>query len=172
MSLFAYTDYPVNGSTGVIKVEMLAYDRDKYVTVRHGDNIEEVKTGYLFQDDKLQQFFNMTHFCSLPSELNESKPTRRQVCAEVMAHRRRHHTTYTLWIGKNIQTYRNLHQALRHFGRVFREQDCALFRSRAIGRTWSSESFVESEGGVLVIPVRAGTMRGLLSAHHRRIGRF
>lgn len=168
----AFTDYPIDGATGVIEVAMLAYDRNKYVTVQYGNTIEEVKSGYLYLDAGLKQPYGARRLYALPLEVDGTVPTRRQAHAELMGRRRRHQTKYVLWVGEVRHQYRHLHEALRHFGRACDEHNCVLMRNKDNGRTWSSECFVESEDGGLVIPVTGRKRTSLFRTRHRRIGGF
>lgn len=168
----AFTDYPLNGSTGVIEVTVLAYDRNKYVTVRHGETLESVKSGYLYRDVQLRHWFGESWLYALPEEVGGPVPTRKAVHAELRAIRRRHRTTYTLWVGDKKHPYGTLKAALRHFGRVFRDQDCALSRQQEVRHSWRQDSIVESEGGGLVIPVWGRKKTSIFRSRHRRIAGF
>lgn len=168
----AYTDYPVGAHTGTIKVELLAYDRDKYVTVRAGTDVEDVKTGYLFQDKDLKRHLSVITLYSLPSEEGKPVPTRLKAHAEMMKHRRRHKTRYSLWVGDKRFEYSNLHDALRHFGRERKQVNCVLFRDRFRSRRSIYEMMVESENGLLCIPVWNTKPMGIFRQRHKRIGRI
>lgn len=79
----AKTDYPLNGQAydGVWnEVELLAYDRYKYVMVRGGT---WVKNGYIKRLDGKP--LSMAQLYSLPEEVEDKKPTRRDVAAELKA---------------------------------------------------------------------------------------
>lgn len=161
-----YTDYTINGSTGIIQVEALSYDRNKYVTVRYGNIIDEIKSGYLYLDPGLQHFIGQRRLYALPMEPGEKPRTRRQVHAELMINRRRHKTTYVLYLGEEKYVHDQLGDALRHFGRVFRQRDCWLMKKSETKNCWSSEAVVESENGELIIPVRCG--RASIAIFHTR----
>ncbi len=162
-----YTDYPINGVDGVKEVEVLAYDRNKYVTVLFQGKTTAIKAGYLMQDEALTKPVLRRQLLALPAEEGGSVPSRREIHAELKQMRRQHRTSYTLLVGDEAHEYRSLKESLAHFGRVYRDADCTLIRYRARKYRWGSEPFVASEGGQLIILLDSGAP--YFKAHHRRL---
>lgn len=162
-----FTDYPIEGNPDsvVIEVEVLAYDRNKYVIVRRGDVVEEIKSGYLLSDAGLTKHFGRKFFYSLPQAVGGRWPTRREIHAEYAQHRVRT-TTYTLWVGNAKHKYATLDAALRHFARVWRSGDCAVDRKQARGFGLVMDTLIESEGGHLVIPSYGKDRPSFKNGHH------
>lgn len=168
----AFTEYPLQNSQGVIAVDLLAYDRNKYVTVGVGSATEEVKAGYLFCDEALKKRVSDRQLYALPQKLGGASPTRLEVHKELKAIRRRHVTLYIVWVGNSRCEYRSLHAALRHFGRMCQKEDCEVMRQRFRKFSSVSDSIITSEGGSLVVPVYGPQHKTAFRSRHARIGGF
>lgn len=167
MTMKFYTDYPINGTDGVKEVEVLAYDRNKYVTVRFQGKTTAIKAGYLRQDEALTNPVLRRQLRVLPVKEDGSVPTRREIHAELKQMRRQHRTAYTLLVGDDAYEYRSLKESLAHFGRVYQGADCTLIRYRARKYRWGSVPFVASEDGQLIILLDSHAP--YFKAHHRRL---
>lgn len=75
-----YTDYPVDDSkVGTnVEIEVLTYDRDKYCRVKVGDNISEIKAGYIFtiNKDGTPNYKIKKELYRLPTYIGEKSYTR------------------------------------------------------------------------------------------------
>ena len=71
----AYTDYPIADASGVVEVKVLAYDRNKYATVRLGEHVTDVKSGYLFRDRDLSKPLKTLALHQLPVSCDHSLDT-------------------------------------------------------------------------------------------------
>ena len=152
-TLRAFTDYPIAGSAGVVEIEVLAYDRDKYANVRllsDPNATESVKSGYIFLDAALTQRPGMVRLYGLPTEMGEPGYNRRQVHATLKTEHKRK-TEYNLWVGETRHTYATLREALRHLARVYRTHDCGLCRTRKEGYSWVSMPLLDVETGLFDI---------------------
>lgn len=85
----AYTDYPMIGyrigsfvNLEIVQVDVLSYDRNKYCKVRWNGEIHEIKAGYLHRLPDLSDK-SWRWLYSLPIGINEKKPTRHQIQAEL-----------------------------------------------------------------------------------------
>lgn len=141
--LKAFTDYPIEGHTGIIEVEVLAFDRNKYATVRIGDIVEDVKRCYLCRDPALTRPLDLVRLYQLPQEVGEPAEPRAQVF-RTLKHERRRRTDYILWVGDTRHAYKTLDAALRHMARVSRTETCLLRRCRSMNYGFSSEGLVEN----------------------------
>lgn len=142
---YAYTDYPLPEHQGVVKVQLLAYDRNKYVTVDFQGFYEGVKSGYLFADAALTKHLTWAKLYSLPRSVEHHWPTRKEVAAELKARRKRK-THYFLWLGDERRSVGTLKAALRLIARDRRKVDCMLDRRTEFMTT----TLLETERGSLV----------------------
>ena len=165
----AYTDYPIEGNpdSKVIEVELLAYDRNKYVTVRRGDVTESVKSGYLYRDPAQARWIGRMVLALLPKEEGEKPPTRREIAAE-RKERRDCRTTYVLWVAKVRHPYATLAAVMRHFARSYATADCVLMRFQCRGYSSTTECVLEAENGHLVIPSYGRERPCFKNNHHYR----
>lgn len=139
--LKAFTDYPLEGATGVVEVQMLAYDRNKYATVRFGAQVTKIKAGYLYRDPALTRCLARVEFYSLPVADDAPTPSRRQACRELKA-RRRKKTTYTV----RQRCFTTLRAAAKALARCYlSNQEANLWRERGIGGSWSNAPLLEIE---------------------------
>jgi hypothetical protein len=151
----AFTDYPLDECVGalMVEVEMLAYDRDKYVTVRYGEQVTSIKRCYLYLAPDMEKLVTRKQLYRLPLEVDGSMRTRRQVHHEMMLDRRRKKTTYDLFIDDQFcGVYTTLHEALRQFGMHYKQMNCLLRKTHSRGFDSIALSVVESEDGQLFIP--------------------
>lgn len=142
---YAYTDYPLPEHQGVVKVRLLAYDRNKYVTVDFQGYCDGVKSGYLFSDAALTKHLTQAKLYRLPRSVDQSWPTRKAVAAELKAGRKRK-THYFLWLGDERRTVGTLKAALRLIARDRKKVDCMLDRRTEFLTT----TLLETEQGSMV----------------------
>lgn len=140
--LKAFTDYPIDGYNGVHQVEVLAYDRDKYATVRIGSSVEDVKSGYLFRDPALTRHLSRVSLYRLPQEVGEPADSHEEVQRELKRLRRRR-ADYTLWVGDIAHQYKSLAEALGHMSRVPCTETTLLRRCRHFKCGFVSECLME-----------------------------
>lgn len=162
----AYTDYPLPGNPDahVVEVLVLAYDRNKYATVRYEGETDSVKCGYLFQNEALTRPIPALAWHLLPTEVDGPRVTRRQAHGALKAQRRAKETRYVLWVEAERHNYRTLREALRHFKRV--TGDCQLNRNTTRGRCSSFGPVLSREDGQLFISARRG--RHFIKKRHLR----
>lgn len=99
-----YTDYPLDGQsfTGEFKeVELLAYDRNKYVEVRDAQGLQDgIKAGYIrkyaFDNKTLKRITDQDLF-KLPWEEHQPRPTRQEQAAELKAEYHHRKALYLIW---------------------------------------------------------------------------
>lgn len=139
---YAYTDYPLPEHQGAVKVQLLAYDRNKYVTVDFQGFCEGVKSGYLFSDAALSTPLTWAALFRLPRSVEHRWPTRKAVAAELKARRKRK-THYFLWLGEKRRTVGTLKAALRLIARDRQTVDCMLDRRTE----FMSTTLLETERG-------------------------
>ena len=117
----AYTDYPFVGQDtyGRVKeVDVLSYDRNKYVSVRYNGENYEIKRGYIWKDSGLTKGFPTIAWTSLPFEPDEAKPTKLQANKERKQIKRAKTTIYRLYTSNKCRQYRNVLRALDAFSRA------------------------------------------------------
>lgn len=153
----------VDGVSAPEAVTLLAYDRDKYVTVQGAGEPYSVKLGRVFADAALTRRLNAYRVFGLPTEVGGTKPRRQAVQAEIRAVRQRRHTSYTLWVGSVRTHCRTLAEALLHFRLRYRTHDCALMLYRTRGRCWSTVPVLESVAMELLIPVFGRKKKAVVS---------
>lgn len=147
----AYTDYPfVDGDYSIKEIEVLAYDRDKYASVRTPDGtIDQVKTGYITKDAGATKFFNRRVWHSLPTCVSGLKPTRKEVAAE----RKRWYkkkVTYCVFRTNEHRhrTFTNLKAALE-FVKTAGIGGSELVRYSDRKNSWTSDCLIRYDEGVL-----------------------
>ncbi|WP_087864421.1 hypothetical protein [Comamonas thiooxydans] len=94
------TDYPIEGNEAHswIQVQLLAYDRNRYVAVQHGAVIEWIKAGYVRKAKASSapvKYLSRKDLYSLPREVGGPKPSCFAVHLELKAYRKRE-TDYSL----------------------------------------------------------------------------
>lgn len=141
--LKAFTDYPIDGYDGVHQVEVIAYDRDKYATVRIGSSVEDVKSGYLFRDEALTRRLSRVSLYRLPVEAGAPADSHEKVQRELKRLRSRR-TDYTLWVGDTPHQYKSLAEALVGMSRVPRGETTLLRRCRHFKCGFVSECLLEN----------------------------
>lgn len=152
----AYTDYPLqtNPNSEVVEIEVFSYDRNKYCTVRHDGEEEEIKRGYIWRDPKLTNPFPLIHWLSLPREPWDKKPTRLQAYRELKALNLSGKTEYLVYLGESRKTYGNITKALT----AFKNSKCdGWITKNNSGYAYSStKCLVEREDGQLHYVMRSG----------------
>ena len=134
----AYTDYPLLDpatDNEVKEIDVLSYDRNKYVVVRYNDEEHEVKRGYIWKDSKLTKGFPTIAWTSLPSAPHEVKPTKIQANKERKQINRSKTTVYRVYANNKYKQYRNVLRALDAFSRASGDRYLNKF---VIGHGWFS----------------------------------
>lgn len=148
----AYTDYPIasNLQSEVIEVEMLTYDRDKYVTVKHGDCVEDIKRGYLFKDPKLTQRITKLTWCLLPEDGDELKSRREAYCE--LKQNRAKSVEYTVYHQSHGEfKFDALLKALKKFNSFTDREGWAIHRVETTSCGFKSETILEKTNGTIYI---------------------
>lgn len=160
----AYTDYPLqtNPNSEVVEIEVFSYDRNKYCTVRHAGEEEEIKAGYVWRDPKLTKRFSNLCWLQLPVKPWNKAPSRLQVFAEYKRIYRSKKVSYTLYNGSEDHYYNTLSDALKAFSRV--KGDCYLFADTVGGFGWSARMILSREKGHLF--VASDNRRPALKSRH------
>lgn len=144
----AYTDYPfVDGDYSIKEIEVLAYDRDKYASVRTPDGtINQVKTGYITKDAGATKFFNRRVWHSLPERVFGPRPTRKQIAT---THKRfyKKRVTYRVFWETSARKFTNLVDAIA-FIKTINIDDCNLVRYSDLKTSWTSEPLLGIENGI------------------------
>lgn len=150
----AYTDYPLetNPTSGVVEIEVLSYDRNKYAGVRHDGEEEEIKIGYIYKDPACTKTFANIHWLLLPRNPWDKKPTRLEAYREHKKTYRFKKISYALYSKGKKKHYTNLSDALKALSSC--ERDYALFVNTVNGRGWGGGLLVSREDGHLVISSR------------------
>lgn len=152
----AYTDYPLqtNPNREVVEIDVFSYDRNKYCCVRHNEEEEEIKRGYIWKDPELTKQFPLIHWLSLPREPWDKKPTRLQAYRELKALNVSGKTEYLVYLGESRKTYGNITKALTAFKNSKRD---GWITKKNNGYAYSSaKCLVERENGQLYYVMRSG----------------
>lgn len=150
----AYTSYPLEGRPGVIEIEVLSYDRNKYCTVRYNGVEYEIKRGYIWKDTALTKSFAEIEWYLLPEDAWSKKPTRRQAYQERKHDKRHKGIKYALNLGGSRKEYKNLSDALSAFASA--SQDGWLSRFVRKGYSFSVGPILERvDGWLYVVPQRS-----------------
>jgi hypothetical protein len=167
--MVAYTDYPLGQPPRqVVRVTVLAYDRNKYATVVFDGEPHEVKRGYLFDDQAMTRRLRDSKLYGLPAAADGVVPSRKQVAAE-LREKRYHLTDYTVWVGDKRHPAKSLRSALRVFATNFRRTNCSITRYRAYGGGSIHEGLIDSEAGVITL-ISSRNGRSIIKA--RRVNRL
>lgn len=159
----AFTDYPLPARQGMVEVDVVAYDRNKYATVRYAGDEFQVKRGYLHADAAMTRQIPRARWCALPYATTAPAPTRRAAERERKAKARAKQTRYTLWIGPCRHDIGTLAEALR---RARQLTDFHLFRTRRLGGSWTNACLIEVAAGQITLC--ATSKRGFLTKRHLR----
>lgn len=146
-----YTDYPIAGNEEgvVVAIELLAYDRNKYLTVRFGDSTEEVKTGYVYKviNGKTKKWLSTKDILSLPTSTDAKAPTQRDIHSELKSKRSKK-TTYSVWVGGTRSEFNTLKEV---FAFVFpfvtnTTKDIVVMKEFRSKHSWYNAAIVEVTG--------------------------
>lgn len=152
----AYTNYPseTNPTSSVVEIEVLSYDRNKYATVCHEGEEEDIKTGYIYKDPALTKRFSNIHWMMLPEEPWDRKPTRLEAHEELKATYRRKKTRYTVYTDNKVKYFRNRSDALKYFASTVGYS--RLIMQVVGGKRWVHKTLLEREDGHLFTSSRRG----------------
>ncbi|GBG14860.1 porin [Novimethylophilus kurashikiensis] len=153
---------------GLELVDILAYDRNKYVTVRQNGEVSLVKRGYLFRDALGQVRFPAIFWYQLPRAEGLPRPSRLQASQELKALRRHSKTRYMLHTNGAPKCSDTLVKALRMFSDV--AGDCFLTRFKDKGRSSMSGAILTRENGELFIITHGRGYHEVKQAHLRKFG--
>lgn len=80
-----FTDYPIEGNAdgAMVQVELLAYDRNKYITVKYKGEIDEVKSGYIYSDPAVLRSLTQKEVFALPQTLHARRPHKLHIAQEL-----------------------------------------------------------------------------------------
>lgn len=152
----AYTDYPLqtNPNSEVVEIEVFSYDRNKYCTVRHAGEEEEIKSGYIWKDPELTKQFPLIHWLMLPRKPWEKKPTRLQAHRERKSLNVTGKTKYMVYLGGAPKIFKSQTKALTWFKNNKRD---GWISKRTSGYAFSwTRCLVERENGTLYYVERSG----------------
>lgn len=162
----AFTDYPLPTRQGMVEVDVVAYDRNKYATVRYAGEEFQIKRGYLHADAAMTRQITRARWCALPYAADAPAPTRRAAERERKTKVRTKRTRYTLWIGQRRHDAATLAVALRC---ARGKTDFSIFRTRHLGRKWANTFLVRANGGQLTVGCRPGQRPVLKQKHLRQL---
>lgn len=178
----AFTDYPFDGEVGVYEVKMLAYDRNKYVKIDVDGEIEEIKAGYLFKDEKLTKNFSINNLLSLPIVLNEPKPNKKQVHREVMKIKRMKNSSYSVRFVSNFgkstfKRFKNFCDALKFFdaksSNLNEDSNVVLYKNQHRKNSFVTKSLAEFyESDLYLCKGQSKATKFLITNFNRKIGNF
>lgn len=148
----AWTDYPFPDFPDRdinCPVEVLAYDFNKYATVAL-PHVQSIKTGYLFKDPSMKKMFSKFDWYSLPSSLEATRPTRRQVFSK-LKNLRSQPSYYILYI-KGEVNYRKIF-SMKDVLKKFKGLECDAWVTKCVVKKNYVESIplIGREDGNLII---------------------
>lgn len=157
--LKCYTDYPVIGNPNgnVVAVDVLAYDRDKYVDVSYNGNHDSVKLGYVWLDENLTKRLSSSKISCfrLPTEVGLSLQTKPEAVREYKD-TYRYTTWYSVCTGNSGEfTFETLKQAVECFIKHKSDSYATLFRHRGpkflrmTGWGFNNERLITREGNTI-----------------------
>lgn len=145
----AYTDYPLqtNPQSNVVEIQVLSYDRNKYATIRHEGEEEEIKTGYIWKDPELTKRVSDLCFLRLPVKPWDKAPSKLKAYREYKKTYRHKRVSYTLYRGSQYRYYSTLDSALKAFSNTV--GDCYVIVVTVSGYGWSTRMLLSREKGQL-----------------------
>lgn len=148
-----YTDYPLieNTPTQMYVVDVLAYDRNKYLALQYNDEIHWVKAGYVYKDPVSYKTLSRNALLKLPVRVGLMAPSRKEVAREIKLGRAKK-TIYTVVTDTHTTVYKNLNKALNRFKQTWRSTETKLFRKVSRSYSFSHECLLYSEDGEMTIP--------------------
>lgn len=169
-----YTDYPIEGneSSDLIPIELLAYDRDKYVTVKYKDVVESTKSGYIYKFNGGKKYLSKKELFSLPTQAGDSFPSKRNIAKELKDSRKKK-TSYSVWIDDTRSKFDTLDSTLGFVrGRISNTvHDIEILREIRKKNSWQQDTILEiCENNVYDYVSRKNSARssGFLSKKHFR----
>lgn len=169
-----YTDYPIQGNEGhaLIVVTLLAYDRNKYVTIQYGEIIDSIKSGYIYKSIDGKRKMSRKELFSLPTEVNKAIPSSLDVANELKKFRREK-VSYCVWIGNKRTEFGSIAYAVNFVKNRIKHtvEDIVITRKSENKTSWSHEQILEvCKNDVFDHHVRNGSARcsGFLSKKHFR----
>lgn len=131
-----YTDYPIPGNpnSGVVEIEVLTYDRNKYSHVRCDGIISSMKRGYIFSLDKNgnRKQIKQLELYKLPVELGDEPNSKLKALTELRKDRKPY-VRYVLSFGYRLDSYKfssmdNLLKYLLPRLYLFKDKDIAIIK--------------------------------------------
>lgn len=158
-----YTDYPISGNESgqEIQVSLLAYDRNKYVTVKFQDYEDSVKSGHIYKYvSGKKKFLSKKDVLSLPACVGDAAPSRKLVESEIKLARKRK-TTYTVWVGTNKRDFYTLKSMLKYVIHKISSTGENIYASRCVKSkySWDTTPIFEIEGSQVFEYGRNGVAR-------------
>ena len=171
-----YKDYPIEGneSSDLIAIELLAYDRNKYVTVKYKELIDSIKSGYIYklvEGDK--KFLSKNDVFSLPVEVGEGRPSRKDIANELKSSRHKK-TSYNVWIDGKREEFDTILSAVNFVRNRIKHtvHDVEITRQVKNKNFWTNETIVEICGIYVhdyVSRKNSARCSGFLSKKHFRV---
>lgn len=174
--MFYYTDYPITGNEvgDDVEIEVLSYDRNKYLTVLYRGNTDEVKTGYVYKlTNQGRKSLSVQELYSLPINQGATKPTRLEVSLKLKARRKRK-TQYRVWSGNRSFMFDSLQSVLKWIVKQIKTDSTlslSVLREVRGKGSWSSKAVVDIEGALVydITDNKQGARcSGFLSKKHYR----
>lgn len=80
-----FTDYPIQGNAdgAMVQVELLAYDRNKFITVKYKGEVDEVKSGYIYSDPAVLRRLTQNEVFALPLTPQARRPQKLHIAREL-----------------------------------------------------------------------------------------
>lgn len=170
-----HTDFPISGNESgqEVQLNLLAYDRNKYVTVKFQDYEDSVKSGYIYKYvSGKKKFLSKRDVMSLPISVKGIAPSRKSIEEEIKCSRKRK-TTYTVWIGTNKRDFYTLKSVLKYVIHKMKSTSEDIYVSRCVKSkySWDTTPIFEIEGSQVFEYGRNGVARssGWLSNRHYRM---
>lgn len=168
MSLFAYTTYQFSDDTPTItKIKLLAYDRDRYVTITFdgAECLYDVKGAYIFSDPSCSKTIKRRVLFKLPCNVAQPAPTNLQRATEIKLSRKST-IVYDVWCDGMKKQFKNLHDALQYFASRHKQcTNCFVNMHTNNKHFYSGRSIVWLEDGKIVMEPHS-RYRMSITRHH------